>query len=69
LEIAEIDELYQPGRTVLAVGGLHLLTEEEFGAPRFGKTPEPWATAGPRSMLVRLPCVQLIGRRVIPDGH
>jgi len=35
---------------------------------RFGKIPEPWA-AGPRSMFVRLPCVQLTGRRVIPGGR
>ena len=54
-EIDEIDS-DQSGRSVLAVGGLHLLTEEEFGALRFGKIPEPWA-AGPRSMFVRLPCV------------
>ena len=32
------------------------------------KIPEPWA-AGPRSMFVRLPCVQLTGRRVIPSGR
>jgi hypothetical protein len=53
---------------VLAVGGLHQLTEEDLGRLRFGKIPEPRA-AGPRSMLVRLPCVQLTGRRVIPDGR
>jgi Pyridoxamine 5'-phosphate oxidase len=44
------------------------LTEEEFGRLRFGKIPEPWA-AGPRSIFVRLPCVQLTGRRVIPGGR
>ena len=67
-EIDEIDEFYQSGRSVLAIGGLHLLTEEEFGTLRFGKIPKPWA-AGPRSMFVRLPCVQLTGRRVIPGGR
>ena len=64
----EIDRFYQLGWSVLAVRGLHLLTEEEFGRLRFGKIPEPWA-AGPCSMFVRLPCVQLTGRRVIPGGR
>ena len=45
-----------------------MLAEEEFGVLRFGKIPEPLA-AGPRSMFVRLPSVQLTGRRVIPDGR
>jgi len=67
-EIDQIDEFYQSGWSVLAVGGLQMLTEEEFGRLRFGKIPEPWA-AGPRSMFVRLPCVQLTGRRVIPGGR
>ena len=67
-EIDQIDEFYQSGWSVLAVGGLHLLTEEEFGRLQFGKIPKPWA-AGPRGMFVRLPCVQLTGRRVIPDGR
>jgi hypothetical protein len=66
-EIDEVDECCQSGRSRLGVGGLHLLTEEEFGTLRFDKFPEPWA-AGPRSMF-GLPCVQLTGRRVIPDGH
>ena len=64
----EIDEFYQSGWSVLAVGGLQLLTEEEFARLQFGKIPKPWA-AGPRGMFVRLPCVQLTGRRVIPDGR
>ena len=67
-EIDEIDEFYQSGWSVLAVGGLQLLTEEEFARLQFGKIPKPWA-AGPRGMFVRLPCVQLTGRRVIPDGR
>jgi hypothetical protein len=58
----EIDEFYQSGWSVLAVGGLQLLTEEEFACLQFGKIPKPWA-AGPRGMFVRLPCVQLTGRR------
>ena len=53
----EIDEFYQSGWSVLAVGRL-----------RFGKIPEPWA-AGPRSIFVRLPCMQLTGLRVIPGGR
>jgi uncharacterized protein len=56
-EIDQIDEFYQSGWSVLAVGRL-----------RFGKIPEPWA-AGPRSIFVRLPCMQLTGRRVIPGGR
>jgi hypothetical protein len=67
-EIDEIDEFYQSGWSVLAVAGLQLLTEEEFALLQFGKIPKPWAV-GPRSMFVRLPCVQLTGRRVIPDGR
>jgi hypothetical protein len=66
-EIGEIDEFYQSGWSVPAVGGLHLLTEEELARLQFGKISKPWA-AGLRSMFVRLPCVQLTGRRVIPDG-
>ena len=45
-----------------------MLAEEEFGVLRFGNIAELWA-AGPRSMFVRLPCVQLTSRRVIPDGR
>jgi hypothetical protein len=67
-EIDEIDEFYQSGWSVLAVGGLRLLTEEGFARLQFGRIPKPWA-AGPGSMFVRLPCVQLTGRRVIPDGR
>jgi uncharacterized protein len=66
-EIDQIDEFYQSGWSVLAVGGLQMLTEE-FGRLRFGKIPQPWA-AGQRSMFVRLPCVQLTGGRVIPCGR
>jgi len=50
-EIDEIDEFYQSGWSVLAVGGLQLLTEEEFARLQFGKIPKPWA-AGPRGMFV-----------------
>jgi hypothetical protein len=67
-EIDEIDELYQSDWSVLAVGGLQLLTEEEFARLQFGKIHKPWAT-GPRRMFVRLLCVQLTGGRVIPDGR
>src|SRR6187200_1544451 len=67
-EIDEMDEFYQSGWSVLAVGGLQLLTEDEFARLQFGRIPKPWA-AGPRGIFVRLPCVQLTGRRVIPDGR
>jgi hypothetical protein len=67
-EIDKIEEFYQSGWSVLAVGGLQLLTEQEFASLQFAKIPKPWA-AGPRSMFVRLLCVQLTGRRVIPDGR
>jgi hypothetical protein len=43
-------------------------TEEGFASLQFGKIPKSWG-ASPRSMFVRLPCVQLTGRRVIPDGR
>ncbi len=38
-EIDEMDEFYQSGWSVLAVGGLQLLTEDEFARLQFGKIP------------------------------
>jgi hypothetical protein len=48
-EIDEIDEFSRSGWSVLAVAGLHLLTEEQFASLQFGKISKPWA-AGRRRM-------------------
>jgi uncharacterized protein len=48
-EIDEIDEFYQSGWSVLAVGGLQLLTEDEFARLQFGRIPS-------RGRLARAAC-------------
>jgi nitroimidazol reductase NimA-like FMN-containing flavoprotein (pyridoxamine 5'-phosphate oxidase superfamily) len=65
-EIDEIDEFFESGWSVVAVGRLELATGDDFDHMRYGKLPQPWAT-GSRYMFVRLPCTQVSGRRV--NGH
>jgi len=67
-EIDETDEFFQSGWSVVAVGRLHLATEDDFAYMRYGKLPEPWA-GGNRWMFVRLPCEHVSGRRVIGLGR
>lgn len=64
-EVDDIDEFFESGWSVLVVGRLHLLSEEDFARLRYGKIPEPWA-AGPRTMFVKLPLLQLSGRQLVP---
>ncbi len=67
-EVDETDEFFQSGWSVVVVGRLQLATEDDFDRMLYGKLPEPWA-GGNRNMFVRLPCVQVSGRRVIGHGR
>jgi uncharacterized protein len=67
-EIDDIDEFFESGWSVLAVGVAQLLTEADFDRLRYGKIPEPWA-AGPRILFVKLPLLKLTGRQLLPGGQ
>ncbi|GAA3632004.1 pyridoxamine 5'-phosphate oxidase family protein [Microlunatus ginsengisoli] len=67
-EIDEIDEFFEAGWSVLAVGVAQLLTEADFQRLRYGKIPEPWAD-GPRILFVKLPLMRLSGRQLLPSGR
>ncbi len=67
-EIDDVDEFFESGWSVLAVGVAQLLTEADFQRLRFGEMPEPWA-AGPRVLFVKLPLLQLTGRQLLPHGR
>ena len=64
-EIDEIDEFFESGWSVLAVGVAQLLTEADFARLRYGKIPEPWAE-GPRILFVKLPLLHVSGRQLLP---
>ena len=67
-EVDEIDEFFESGWSVLAVGVAQLLTEADFRRLRFGRIPEPWAD-GPRTLFVKLPLMQLSGRQLLASGR
>ncbi len=67
-EVDDIDEFFESGWSVLAVGVAQLLTEADFQRLRFGHLPEPWAD-GPRILFVKVPVLQLSGRQLLPSGH
>ncbi|HET9647097.1 MAG TPA: pyridoxamine 5'-phosphate oxidase family protein [Microlunatus sp.] len=64
-EIDDIDEFFESGWSVLAVGVAQLLTEADFARLRYGKIPEPWAD-GPRILFVKLPLLHVSGRQLLP---
>ena len=67
-EVDDVDEFFESGWSVLAVGVAQLLTEADFQRLRFGKIPEPWVD-GPRVLFVKLPLRQLTGRHLLPHGR
>jgi uncharacterized protein len=67
-EIDDVDEFFESGWSVLAVGVAQLLTEADFQRLRFGRIPEPWAD-GPRILFVKLPLLQLSGRQLVPHAR
>jgi hypothetical protein len=67
-EVDDVDEFFESGWSVLAVGVAQLLTEADFQRLRFGKIPEPWVD-GPRVLFVKLPLLQLTGRQLLPHGR
>jgi uncharacterized protein len=67
-EIDDLDEFFESGWSVLAVGVAQLLTEADFQRLRFGRIPEPWAD-GPRILFVKLPLLQLSGRQLVPHAR
>jgi hypothetical protein len=67
-EIDDLDEFFESGWSVLAVGVAQLLTEADFQRLRFGRIPEPWVD-GPRILFVKLPLLQVSGRRLVPQAR